>query len=404
MRVDNMSSDELLASWRQAIEAGKLYAFGLSAGLLEQDNIFFNANLPSHDRPLPFKGVFDNNPRLINTTQYGFPVLDPANITGCNGKIVVLTWDYQGVKAQLLRQGLAEHRDFIRRDHFLILYNYFKHQRLYASNVVVSVTTRCTLNCADCSVMTPRQSETLTFPLHELTANADLLFRRFDFIGSLSVLGGEPLLYPQLPEYLEYLGKRHRKKMASLVLITNGTINPSPRLLDSCAKYDVRFLVSNYSGANIPGYQERLNRCMETLKSARLTADFHRLDKWYQFYTGTGESLYLPDRESELEHYRHCVQDIQCLGFHQGRLYACTAMWAAFRCGLYESDGHDYLDLAAIDPKSQKDRQKMFDMCVYFCDQGCSPHCRQCRGNDKRFHVPVPTAVQVSKASQVVMV
>ncbi len=63
-----------------------------------------------------------------------------------------------------------------------------------------------------------------------------------DYCGEFVLIGGEPLLYKELPEVVEYIGNNYRDKIATFSITTNGTILPSAKLRSVCRENNVTFL------------------------------------------------------------------------------------------------------------------------------------------------------------------
>jgi hypothetical protein len=119
-------------------------------------------------------------------------------------------------------------------------------------SVQFAVTTRCTLRCMDCSVMIPRFGRNgmyhtdLTF--ERFRQECDALLGAVDHIGTLLLLGGEPLLNKELPQMVAYAATKD--KVGLVDIVTNCTIVPSHELLEAVRdfRHKVFFGLSNYSG------------------------------------------------------------------------------------------------------------------------------------------------------------
>lgn len=110
------------------------------------------------------------------------------------------------------------------------------------------VTERCNLKCKCCEVLVQHFGQNVDarhLPIEQLVEEADELFRKFDFVRDIHVLGGEPLVYPHLAEYMRHLGK-HRNKIGSLYVITNGTIVPRQDVIDAIKYADAFVMISDY--------------------------------------------------------------------------------------------------------------------------------------------------------------
>ncbi|MDR0963489.1 MAG: radical SAM protein [Clostridium sp.] len=107
------------------------------------------------------------------------------------------------------------------------------------------VTTRCSLKCRDCANLmqyykTPSHIDTGT-----ILRSIDRVFQLIDYIVDVNLLGGEPLLNPDLPQILDKLGE-YRTKIRTLNITTNGTILPKRELIDALIRNNAMMTVSDY--------------------------------------------------------------------------------------------------------------------------------------------------------------
>lgn len=82
------------------------------------------------------------------------------------------------------------------------------------------ITDRCNLGCASCSHFAPLAKDAPMIPLDELAVSIALLREKCVFsISEIFILGGEPLLYPELPRIIEVTRKLYHGAM--IFLVTN---------------------------------------------------------------------------------------------------------------------------------------------------------------------------------------
>jgi hypothetical protein len=76
----------------------------------------------------------------------------------------------------------------------------------------------------------------------------DVLLKAVDSVGTVLLVGGEPLLHSELPEILAYAAENDKVLLVNIV--TNCTIIPSLQLINAAKAYKdkVFFGLSNYSG------------------------------------------------------------------------------------------------------------------------------------------------------------
>lgn len=193
------------------------------------------------------------------------------------------------------------------------------------------VTTRCTLSCAKCMQYIPcRIKEDIA--VETLKRDLDALFNTIDFVGEISVIGGEPFLHEKLSGFVEYINENYRERIGSLVVTTNGTVMPDARALDVCHNVGVFISISDYSNA-IAGMDEKLAAFEKTVTGAGVETERKRWN-WND-----------PGRFDSEVGFEGCTQThMQLL---DGKLWRCTLMAAGCAAGYCKAvDGFDYYDLS----------------------------------------------------------
>jgi len=118
--------------------------------------------------------------------------------------------------------------------------------KLNALDIVL--TEWCNLKCKCCEVLVQHFGGDIKprhIPLEQLIRETDEIFKKFGFVRDIHVLGVEPFIYPQLAEYMRYL-KKHRGKIGSLYVITNGTVIPRQDVIDAIKESDAFVMISDY--------------------------------------------------------------------------------------------------------------------------------------------------------------
>ncbi len=103
----------------------------------------------------------------------------------------------------------------------------------------------CNLNCRYCSHFANIEDKYL-MPIDKFELDLLRLSQLFSNINEMRLLGGEPLLHPQINEFIKITKKVFPK--TDLKIATNGLLIPSIRnyILDTIANYDVCFDISLY--------------------------------------------------------------------------------------------------------------------------------------------------------------
>lgn len=134
--------------------------------------------------------------------------------------------------------------------------------RLY-DNIFVEyyITLNCNLNCVACSSFSPLVKGTAYKDIKDIILETEKIIRITDNgkkIWKLSLMGGEPLLHPQLIEIIKYFGELG----INLRLVTNGILIPKmdKEFFELITKYNVDLKVSVYKTVK---YEKIFNKLEE---------------------------------------------------------------------------------------------------------------------------------------------
>lgn len=220
---------------------------------------------------------------------------------------------------------------------------YLKKPKLCYFNV--NLVDHCNLNCKYCDHFSPISEEKYV--------NIKDLERDFKRISSLvsiysvGLMGGEPLLHPQLPEILK-MSRRVLPK-TRLRIYTNGILlNQQPEIFwETCRDYNIAIAISRYP-------------IKLDLKTIYNTAIKYKVD--VKFYDGTLHKFKtmfklafdMEGKQDPNEMSRICWQNKGgCSYFGDGKLYQCTTaghihrLSKYFNLNLYPTE-EDYVDIYKV--------------------------------------------------------
>lgn len=229
---------------------------------------------------------------------------------------------------------LWEKRDYIRG-------NGPQDRPLVLPRIMILPTTRCNLRCQGCSSLLPLFENPADLPVDRIIRDLDIFFRGVDQCIRLTI-GGEPFLYPELPELLAYL--RQQEKILGVLLITNSTIQPGEAALDLLQDPKFYVEVSDY------GHIQQMSRTVAALERAGVRFSVLTDQVWDDM---GGVEPRGRSEEQRREVYRSCEQSRLMKSIHNGAVYTCArgARMGALGCG-YHSE-RDYFTLDEGEPAEQ---------------------------------------------------
>lgn len=68
--------------------------------------------------------------------------------------------------------------------------------------------------------------------------------------------GGEPFLYKQTPDIVEYISSRYSDKIGTFRMVTNGTIVPSDEVLERIARCKIEIKIDDYRD-QVPRFNDK---------------------------------------------------------------------------------------------------------------------------------------------------
>lgn len=330
--------------------------------------------------------IYDNDPEKAGTVYRDVPIhLFNEAVPHAGEKILIAT-HYEAIKAQLENNGLTEYDDFLAMDKFLTVMNYHKAGKIYAGELHISITTKCTLNCRKCNMFMSSYENPAHIEMPALREDLALMFSKVDYVETLALLGGEPFLYPELGELLVYIDKMYHGRYGVLELITNGTIEPKRELLDVLRDKKVFCRISDYTAAI--DYAPRLRHLKDVLTAEGIEHYSNKSLTWLNF--GFPDApLNIPD-DKVYAHMIACSPAFK--GVNDGKLYFCHVVWSAAKSGLYQEKSSDYF------PLRTGTKEKLADYLIGVMDEPAGL-CKFCAGCSDSNHEVIPIADQAPRQS-----
>lgn len=203
-------------------------------------------------------------------------------------------------------------------------YKHSKDDGLVAPFLAVDVNNRCTLNCRYCYAQTPyyRIEERRDYTIETVICHLDKLLDAIDYIPYLWILGGEPLLHPQLHALVSYLNEeKAQRKIAFADILTNGTLLLSHETINAIKKnpFFWRISVSPYGK-----HSKKQFDLFSQLNETGIPYYSRYMTYWQKF----GIAVDLSEKGMTEERIRRKCQNCICRNLHLavGKLYRCPVM------------------------------------------------------------------------------
>jgi len=215
-----------------------------------------------------------------------------------------------------------------------------KEKRTVLPDLMIGLTSRCTLNCDKCFARVPevRNLQNMgDIPLSVLKDDLRNLFSCVDHIYNLVFSGGEAFMHPDLHEIIRICADSG--KTANIAVLTNGTIIPDEKLLKALKEANVTVKISKYP--------KELQPRVEELKAVLQTNEipFYHLMGGYWYDVSSPGQL---QPGSAKRRFQLCASKM-CLSYFKGKLHLCATS-ILVEGGIIPDFKEDYIDLRTIAP------------------------------------------------------
>ncbi len=315
------------------------------------------------------------------------PVIKDIDIPRSNLTMIICVsrdrGKYEAVRQLCTGYGFYENTQFFQGEIFTMIYEVYIKDQIKLDRVEIFMTSHCTLSCKNCIAFIPYFKERKHIPLEQLKKDADILFDKVDCVFKLKILGGEGLCYPNLIEYMDYLHENYGSKIGTLRIGTNGTIIPSPELLEACKRDQATLDISDYVLA-VPN-KSKIDDIISLCKESGVPVDIKRTgEQWLDM--GFPENIPAEKNEEQLRnHFSKCA--MFCRDFYDGKLFFCCSNFAAMTAGLWKLDENDYFDF-----RREFSKKELLEYELGYSHIGHTSFCKVCRGCSDEvnpFHVEV---------------
>ena len=292
--------------------------------------------------------------------------------------IIIVEQDSHKILRRLLsHKSVQQNKNvFMQNDFFekyLSIFAVYAADKVYFKDNSFLCTSICNLNCEFCLNFTPYDKNKQHFDINRLKNDVDTFFNCVDMVGLFHISGGEPFLYPDLIELIEYIYKNYKKKIIQIGIATNGTTIPSDELCKTLKQCEVRTEIDDYTIA-ISRLKPSFDAVKAKMENFGITPVVHVTEKFVEMFpprTMWGE---LGDEVLQ-QHYCECGADFREL--IDGKLSNCNYSSFATRAKMIEYNNDDYYDLK----NHSKDKNKeLVEFRLGYCNRGYSELCKYCEG------------------------
>lgn len=300
------------------------------------------------------------------------------NIFGCfidkygtvNQNIFKYMWDFFKSICVLI---ICKWHRYIKKD---IYFRYFE----------VPITTRCSLNCAECNNLIQFYEQPQNFKAADILRDIKRICSVTEKIVMVRILGGEPLVHPELAYILN--GLTEIDKIQQVQIVTNGTLLFNEECISIIRNKKFSVDVSNY-GVHSVKYKQLIEQLKEN-KICYITQS--RRKPWRSLSSCKCRRR----NENELKNiFASCRED--CHSLLNGELHLCARSAHGTDLGVMAKKEKEYVNVRAASGKKELQKE-IYDLLNRKSISACN-YCDVYRVDSMKV---VPSAEQISKADALI--
>lgn len=357
--------------WNEIRDIRSVYLFG--AGLIGK------SVKPLLQGRLELLGFIDNDENKQGRIIEGLPVFPFDQVT-CRKHTAVLVAVSPEITETVLND--LKEKNIAAYDIHIFLPVYFMYgwSKMVLTSLSFLPATVCNLRCKNCLNFAPYIKKQEVRDIEYLKADVDLLFSKVDYILLFHISGGEPFLYPQIADFLSYVGKIYRGQIARLEITTNGTILPSDDVCRSLQRHGIEVVLDDYRDT-LPEYHDIFVAICEKFKKHGVLYRTQKAENWIALNPAQPPKD-LSEKEAQA-HFNLCAVPWQ--EYRDGRFYLCNYSAYAAVAGLYRVRNDEWFSI-----ENKFNKKELMEFRLGYSEKGYVDFCRQCDGYLNNPHRVIP--------------
>ena len=257
--------------------------------------------------------------------------------------------------------------------------------RLVIPHLDVVLTECCTLKCKDCANLMQYYSKPENLSLTEIIENLHNFLDTVDSVIELRLLGGEPFICKEIDKIIVEFA--NEVKVKRIVIITNSTVVPSKKIIESLKNPKVFVHMSNYGLIST-----KIHELRNIFDEQRIGYYIHEYKEWNDI-GGIEKREYMLSEIDSI--YKRCYM-ARCFTFYRGKFFLCPRSAHGEQLGVFKNKPQEFVDF----------RQQVFDwkekrreMESILQNKKHITACEYCSGS-YRESPKISAAIQVNKRSR----
>lgn len=210
---------------------------------------------------------------------------------------------------------------------------------IHLTSITLVINQKCSLKCKYCTSYMNEYplEERKNFPLERICKDIDVFFDAVDSVGTITVMGGEPFMHPDISKIIEHLCTK--KNFGLISIATSGTYPIKPEQLEGLHDKRVNVSFSNYTLSINEKQRELFYKNIEIVKESGVcytvglfSPEWIKPSTLYKLDMSDEEKI---DRKAKCDHW-HQVKN--------GKVHPCDFANSIYSLGVADYKT-DYVDL-----------------------------------------------------------
>lgn len=216
---------------------------------------------------------------------------------------------------------------------------------LHLTSVTLMINQRCSLKCKFCTLYMneyPKEKRK-DVPFEQISKDIDKFFAAMDSVGTVTIMGGEPFMHPDLSKIVNKLLEKNNFGIVSIA--TSGTYPIKDEQLIGLTDKRVNISFSNYEQSINENQKKMMYKNIEKVKNAGISYTVGvTLAEWAILSTLYNLGI---SEEDMIAKKQACVQPPRCMQIKNGKLHPCDFGTAIYSLGIDDYE-IDYIDFEKI--------------------------------------------------------
>ncbi|MBI4855609.1 MAG: radical SAM protein [Acetobacterium woodii] len=345
MFEETMSNDLYFLRW----SINKTYIlFGASETIVKFRNAF--------DFEIDLKCIVDNSKEKQNKYFGSLKVNDPSYLNSIKNEcqIIITAPSIKAqiqIKEQLESMGFIEGQNFTTYTKLMMVWKWYTDRSIAVNYTEVMITSKCNLKCQNCGLYIPCYENQEHRTIESINRDLDSYFKVIDYVSEFRLLGGEPLIYPEIVDLITIIGEKYRAKIGEFVIVTNGIAAAKCDLITVMKKFNVVFHISDYSNT-LPQIRKSIGKLIIRSEEAGITYKRNSSNKWLDL--GSPFNSRKLSKKQLIEKFNRCK--MPCRSLYNQKMFYCGPLSSAVMARIYSSVRNDYFDLSEAQYMSKEEK------------------------------------------------